>query len=459
MVKALASKDDAAAVDLVCREWLMSFCCEHNSKFIESPHLFKIADQLQRVVSGECKRLIINLPPRHGKSFMVAIYFVAWYFLVRPDVRIGYLTSKDKLSKKHGAAVRDLIRSPFFQRMSGATIRDDTKAKDDFLLDTGAEYRAATRTTGFMGEGLDCLIIDDIYKSEQDAYSAAVNNQIQDDWESSWQTRLEPGGSVIVINTRWHPEDFVGWLLKRDKDPDTTEDWHVLSMPAISDDGEALFPERWDIEYLRKKQRGTRPEIWAGTYQQQPITKGGNLFKSKYFMRYDELPNRFTKIWTSADLTFKGKSKTRKRDFVVFIVGMKYKSRLYITDVVREKMSYSQSKARFRKLCADNPKASAHLIESAANGAALESDLKREISGLRLVTVKGSKEERAELCVDYLIAGNVYLPKQAPWLKDFLDEIYAFPNGLYDDQVDAFTQLVCEIMQAGSVTINTGRRN
>jgi predicted phage terminase large subunit-like protein len=304
----------------------------------------------------------------------------------------------------------------------------------------------------FFAEGIlvhNCLICDDTLKDFEEAESLTTRGNLWDWYSSTARTRLSPGGGVVIVQTRWHPDDLVGRLLQEEKNNPEADKWELVEYRALAEEdepqrkaGESILPARWSAEELKKTKANMVPRWWDALYQQRPVARGGNLFKEMAFRRYLAAPalEEFDQIIQVWDLRF-GKSQAKTSSFVVgWIIGRK-DAQFYVLDEARDRWSYAESRDQLRWMTERWPQAIAKIIENKANGPAIESDLETEIPGIVLFDPKGDKYQRAERVLPLCLAGNVYLPADevAPWAKEALQEIIAFPRGADDDRVDVLS--------------------
>lgn len=293
----------------------------------------------------------------------------------------------------------------------------------------------------------NCLLIDDPVKDRAEANSATVRQSIWDWYTSTAYTRLSPGGGVIVMATRWHLDDLIGRLIEN-MENGQGDNFTVINYPAIAEHdeihrrkGEALHPERYSLEQLKKIQKTVGSRDWAALYQQHPIPDGGNVFKAEWFKYWTEssLPPEFDQIVTSWDMTFKD---SKNSDYVVGQVWGKKGADFYLLDQVRGQWDFVKTREMFLILAQKWPKALRKLVEDKANGSAIISELQKTVSGIVPVTPQESKEARASAITPFFEAGNVYLPdpKKTPWMGAFEAELLNFPAGAHDDCVDSLSQ-------------------
>jgi len=444
------------------REWARRHYlryCEyvHHGAWIPGRHHRLICEKLDAVIRGEEKRLIICMPPRHGKSMAVTETFPSYYLGRFPDKRVMEVSYNDTFAQKFGRKNREKIEE-FGARLWDIGLSQINHSASNWDLD---RRRGGMISVGFggaaTGEGADLLIIDDPVKNRQEADSKTMRDRIWDEYTATFSTRTHPGAAVIVIMTRWHEDDLVGRLLNPEYCD--VEDWTILRLPAIAEDaedllgrteGEALWPEHgYDEEWMRKQKGKVGSYSFAGLYQQRPAPAEGGILKRSWFQFYEVLPEAGMQV-QSWDCTFKDGD---NHDFVAGHVWQRTGPNYYLVDRVHDHMGISDTMRSIRTLTAKHPRARAKLVEDKANGTAVIELLRKEISGLIPIDPQGGKVVRAQAVAPYAEAGNIYLPhpRIAPWIHDFLEECAAFPNAAHDDDVDAMTQAI-NWMAAGTAS-------
>lgn len=429
---------------------LTAYAIAQQESYQVAPHHKAIAKRLEAVESGAIRRLMIFMPPRHGKSMLASQFFPAWYMGRNPDKYLIQATYGQELADDFGRKVRDQLRDPLHRKMfPGCELRDDSQAVRRFHTAAGGTYFAVGVGGPITGRGAHLLLIDDPIRNQEDAESETFRRKLKDWYGSTAYTRLMPGGAVVVIQTRWHEDDLAGWLLREHEH----EGWEVVSLPAINEAGEALWPEAYPVERLQGIKRAVGSRVWEALYQQRPSPADGGLIKRGWWKFYREAPGNFDEIIQSWDATFKD---TQKSDFVVGQVWGRKGADRYLIDQTRGRMNFPATLAAIRTMSAKWPQAAVKLIEDKANGPAIIATLKGEISGLIPFEPQGSKEARASAISPQIEAGNVYLPDPTyleagdrSWVHDFIEEAAAFPNGAHDDQVDAMTQALIRMKQGG----------
>ncbi|KIL72702.1 phage terminase large subunit [Bacillus badius] len=436
----------------------------HRGNYTHFRHTEFICEHLEPVANGEQRFIMIEMPPRHGKSMTVTESFPSYFISKNPEKRVIAASYSDSLARKFGRLNRQKVEE-YGRALFDVEISSVNAAQNNWGIQGKRGGMIATGIGGSItGEGADLLLIDDPFKNAEEANSNTIREKVWAEWESTLSTRLHKGGSVVVIMTRWHEDDIIGRLLERS--PYT---WQRLRLPAIAEDeddalgrevGEPLCPELgFDEEWAENKKIEVGSRTWAALFQQRPSPAGGNIFNRHWWKFYmpEDLPRIWDKQAQSWDCTFKD-SKTS--DFVVGQVWGKKQANFYLLDQDRNRMNLPETLKAIRHMSEKWPDAKAKYVEDKANGPAVIQMLQDEISGLIAVNPEGGKEVRANAVSPLVEAGNVYLPHPsiAPWVNDFIEEATAFPNGKHDDMVDAATQALNKLQTAKSNPLDRYKR-
>lgn len=442
-----------------------------------------LANALERVARGTLRRLMVNMPPRHGKSQLVSRLFPAYLLGRNPHQKVICASYNAELASLMNRDVQRVIDSPNYQEVYPATKLSTHNARsvsgkalrnsDMFeIVEHSGSYRGVGVGGGVTGMGGEKIILDDVVKSEEEARSPTYRQKTWDWYTNTLLTRQQYGACVVLCMTRWHEDDLAGRILQRAIEDPKADQWEVINYPAIREDdsnpddprqiGEALWPELYDLEYLERMRASMGDAGFVGLYQQRPAVVGGAIFKSHRWCFYyrgnepppvlartedgsmvacyqERLPATFDKQWQSWDMTFKD-SKTS--DFVVGQVHAKLGARGYLLDQVRARMDFPRTLDAVAELSNKWPKTRKKLIEDKANGPAVMQTAKLKIPGMDAVNPEGGKEARANAIAPFQEAQNLFLPhpNEQPWIRGFLSECEAFPRGKFDDQVDCYTQ-------------------
>lgn len=420
-------------------------------------HCEILAAVLQRVADGELRRVLVFMPPRHGKSELVSRLFTAYWLYRRPHQWVSICSYGAELAYTLSRSSREN-----FQR-GGGRVKDDAAAVKHWETTAGGGLWAAGVGGPATGKGWHLGVIDDPIKNAEEAASEAIATRNREWYESVFYTREEPGddgdpdGALVVINTRWHEKDLTGWLLEQEgSEDDEPERWHVVSLEAIKEPeppeipatctlepdwrepGEALCPERRPLAKLRRIARRIGGYFWSALFQQRPRPRDGGFFKWAWFEKafVDAAPVNLVRVryWDTAGTEGGG-------DWTVGVLMGRCEAGLYwILDVTRGQWSPGRRATEMRAAAErDGPAVRQWLErESGVGGADRTRDLTRTLAGfpVSVEPATGSKEFRAEPFAAQCEAGNVRVVR-APWNKTLLDELLGFPTGAHDDQVDA----------------------
>ncbi|MDZ5782100.1 phage terminase large subunit [Marinococcus luteus] len=435
-------------------------------------HHENLCHALDKMARRELKRLMVFMPPRHGKSELVSRRFPAYVLGRDPNANVIGASYSADLASSMNRDVQRIIDTPGYRELFPETTLNGTNVKtasqgsylrnsEGFeIVGHKGNYKSAGVNGPITGFGADFAIIDDPVKNRQDAESKAFRDRLDDWFSSTLYTRLEEEACILITLTRWHEDDLAGRLLARAANNPDAEQWEVIRYPAVFDEkiedkdptdprenGQALWPGKYDEKRLKTTKATVGSYDWSALYQQVPTPSEGGILKRHYFMYYKHPPNvkKFDQIIQSWDMTFKDK---KGSDFVVGQVWGRIGADKYLLDQVRDRLDFSATVQAVRNLTAKWPSAHLKLIEDKANGPAVMTTLKKQINGLVPVEPNGSKLSRAFAITPDLEAGNIYIPDPslASWTNDFLEECAAFPNSTNDDQVDCMSQGVYRLM-------------
>jgi predicted phage terminase large subunit-like protein len=424
-------------------------------RFSDNWHIHALAHELDRVRRGETKRLLVTMQPRSLKSICASVAFPAYVLGHDPTKRIVCVSYAEDLAAKHARDCRAVMASGWHRRLFPITRLSRTKnAELDFETTRGGGRLSTSVGGSLTGRGGSLIIIDDPQKPG-DAMSEARRASVLDWFRNTLSSRLDNKAedAIVVVMQRLHVDDLAGHLLE-------TGNWTHLNLPAIalSDGtielgngcshrrrtGDLLHPEREPLEVLNEI-RATMGEFhFSAQYQQSPLPEEGNLLKWEWFERFAQPPQPESggRIVQSWDFAVKD---GEQNDWSVCVTAYVKGNAVFVLDIYRERLNYpGQREAVIR--FARQHRARVILIEGAANGSPLVSDLRHlnqsDVPTPLAITPKGSKTERLAVQSHRIEAGDVRLPEKAPWLDAFRAEILAFPLGRHDDQVDALSQLL-----------------
>lgn len=417
-------------------ERLIAFTEYTNNAYISARHHRLIAEKLEAVERGEIDRLAIFMPPRHGKSELASRRFPAWYLGRNPDRQIIAASYNSDLASDFGREVRNIVASPEYAAVFDTRLREDSRAAERWNTEQGGAYVAAGVGTAVTGRGAHILLIDDPLKDREEADSEIRRQRVWEWYTSTAYTRLMPGGSVILIQTRWHEDDLAGRLLQNS----IGDKWEVLDLPALNEAGEALWPEWYDAKSLERIRSAIGPREWSALYQQRPSPEEGDYFKANWLKPYDKLPALETlRIYGGSDyaVTADGGDYT-----VHVVVGVDPEGRMFLVDLWRRQASSDVWVEAFCDLVKEWKPigwAEEHGQIKSGVGPFLE---KRQRERQTYVhreqfPTRGDKAVRAQSIRGRMALEGLYVPIGASWYPDLRSELLSFPAGKHDDQVDA----------------------
>ena len=434
-----------------------SFYCEythHGAYFPYKVHQY-LCDVLEKVERGEITRLIITMPPQHGKSMTVTETFPSWFIGKNPNKRVIIASYGDRFASKFGRKNRSKIRE-FGDEIFDIELNPENKSVQDWSIQNtdGSGLRggmiAASIGGSITGEGADLMVIDDPYKNRKDADSSHYRQFVWNEWEDTLQTRLSADAAVILIQTRWHEDDLAGRLIKEDGIVEENGKWNLLKIPCEAKDddtlgrseGDALLPEMGkDKAWIQEVKLSVGSRAWHALYQQDPTPDGGSIVDKNWFLRFDYNTKHtlYDQMINSWDCSFKDTDDT---SFVVGQCWIKKGPDAYLYDQVRKRMNFPATVRAILSMKKKWEDTSGILVEEKANGPAIISVLEDRVPGLLPIIPKESKESRLHAVSPFIESGNVWVPRDCDfdWMVDFIDEVSKFPNADNDDQVDAMTQ-------------------
>lgn len=430
------------------------------TRFFPNWHLEVMAAKLEACRLGHCKRLIINVPPRHLKSHCGSIAFTAWLLGHNPAAQIITVSYGQDLADKLARDARGLMQQDWFQGLFPATRLSSQKQSVNEFMMTAQGYRIATSVGGVLtGRGGEYLILDDPMKPDE-AVSETRRRAVNDWYDNTLYSRLndKARGVIIIVMQRLHEDDLVGHVLAQ-------EPWKVLSFPAIAERdesfliqtpwgraqytrrvGDLLHPERESPETLARLRQTVGEYNFAGQYQQAPSPLGGGMVKQEWFTCYEagQVPDSFDQIIQSWDTANK---ETELSDFSVCLtLGIKGTA-ITVLHVLRKRLNYPELKRAVREQ-AEVHRATLVLIEDKASGTQLIQELVHDgCSMVQAVSPAGDKVMRLHAQTAMIENGCVSLPKEAPWLAEYVHELTTFPRAKHDDQVDATSQALAWIQE------------
>jgi predicted phage terminase large subunit-like protein len=441
----------------LCQEKFIKFVERVWPTFISGAHHKRMADAFERVANGTCKRLIINMPPRHTKSEFASYLLPAWFLGKFPHKKVIQASNTGELAVGFGRKVRNLVDSDVYNSIfPNLALQADSKAAGRWNTSKGGDYFAIGVGGTVTGKGADVLIIDDPH-SEQEAAMAASNPEVYDkvyEWYTSGpRQRLQPGGAIVIVMTRWAQRDLTGQVIKSAAQR-AGEEWEVIEFPAILPSGRPLWPQFWSLEELTALREELPNSKWQAQYQQNPVGNESAIVKRDWWKWWDkDNPPICDYILQSWDTAFE---KTQRADYSAgttwgifnceednfapnIILLNTYKKRVEFPelkrDVLREYKEYEPDSL---------------IVEKKASGAPLIYDLRAMGIPVQEYTPGKGQDKIARLnsVSDIIASGKVWVP-QTRWAEELVDEVAAFPSGEHDDLVDATTLALMRFRQGG----------
>lgn len=445
-----------------CRESYLTFVSNMWPGFISGKHHAIMADAFERVAAGSLKRLIINMPPRHTKSEFASYLLPAWFLGKYPGKKIIQTAHTAELAVGFGRKVRNLVSSEAYAKVFDTKLSSDSKAAGRWNTEMGGDYFAIGVGGAVTGKGADLLIIDDPH-SEQEAKQGnpAVFDSVYEWYTSGPRQRLQPGGNIVIVMTRWSKRDLTGQILKN-SEKDGTNDWEVIEFPAILPSGKALWPAFWKIEDLEALKAELPVSKWEAQYQQNPTGNENAIIKRDMWQIWEhEYPPSCEYIIQSWDTAFE---KNNRADYSACTTwgvfkhpdkNGEMKSNIIVLDSFKKRMEFPELKQKALEMWKEwNP--DSLIVEKKAAGAPLLYELRRMGIPLQEYTPsKGNdKIARVNAISDLFASGVVWCPTNR-WADELMEELASFPNGDHDDLVDSTSQALIRYRQGGFIQIES----
>jgi predicted phage terminase large subunit-like protein len=442
-----------AHVRAACRQDVVSFVrktfhvLNPGATFHMNWHICAIAHVLEQVGFGKIKRLIITVPPRSLKSIMCSVAFPAWVLGHDPTMRVIVASYSADLAIKHGNDFRTVVNSAEYHDIFPGMRISAIKNTQSEVVTTLNGFRLAISVDGTLtGRGGDIIIIDDPIAALA-ALSPKAREHVLDWYFNTLLSRLDDkqNGAIVLVMQRLHEDDLAGALLRG------SDEWTVVNLPAIAEQdeeipigngevhfrraGDVLHPEREPKEVLDSLRAQLGPEIFSAQYQQRPVPPGGGMIKRTWVRRYDQLPQSglIIQSWDVAN------KQGEENDYSVCTTWRVHEKRYYLIDRLRGRFDFPTLKRKVSEQ-AKLHKASQILMEDAGFGTALIQEFKTADFSVVAVKPEYDKKIRMGIQSAKFENGQVFFPKEAPWLRELEDELFAFPNGRHDDQVDSISQ-------------------
>jgi predicted phage terminase large subunit-like protein len=432
----------------------MSFTKAVWPEFIEGAHHRVIAKKFNDLANKKINRLIVNMPPRHTKSEFASYLLPAWMVGRNPKLKIIQATHTGELAVRFGRKAKTLIDSEEYSKIFDTSLREDSQAAGRWETAQGGEYFAAGVGGAITGRGADLLIIDDPH-SEQDAMSASAFDNAYEWYTSGPRQRLQPGGQIVLVMTRWSKKDLTGVLLDNQKKI-KGDQWEVVEFPAIMDHGtekRPVWPEYWNIKELESVKATLPAGKWNAQWMQEPTSEEGALIKREWWQKWDKefLPD-VTYVIQSYDTAF---LKKETADYSAITTwGIFYpeeggKPNIILLDSVKDRFEFPElRRTALEQYKYWNP--DMVIVEQKASGTPLTHELRQmDIPVMTFTPSRGNdKHVRVNSCAPLFEAGLIWAPNER-FAEEVIEECASFPYGDHDDLVDSMTMAIMRFRQGG----------
>ena len=432
----------------------LSFVKQIWPEFIEGEHHRTIADKFNKLASGEINRLIVNMPPRHTKSEFASTLLPAWMIGNTPKLKIIQTTHTGELAVRFGRKAKTLIDSPEYQDIFKTRLREDSQAAGRWETAQGGEYFAAGVGGAITGRGADLLIIDDPH-SEQDAMNMSALERAYEWYTSGPRQRLQPGGKIVCVMTRWNTKDLTGVLLKNQSEP-KSDQWDLVEFPAIMPSGDPVWPGYWKLDELESVKASLSVGKWNAQWMQNPTSEEGAIIKREWWQHWDkdELP-ALDHVIQSYDTAFMKKETADYSAITtwgIFRENEDSAPQMILLDAMKERLEFPELR-RVAKEQYDYWQPETVLVEAKASGLPLTYELRN--MGIPVVNYTPSrgndKHTRVNSVAPLFESGKIWAPTDKQFAQEVMEECAAFPYGDHDDLVDSMTQAVMRFRQGGLI--------
>ena len=438
----------------------LSFVKEVWPAFIEGNHHRVMADAFNRIASGELKRLIINMPPRHTKSEFASHLFPAWYLGKFPDRKVIQTAHTAELAVGFGRKVRNLVGSSEYAKIfPGVALSADSKAAGRWNTSSDGDYFAIGVGGAVTGKGADILIVDDPHSEQEAALNDPdVYNKTYEWYTSGPRQRLQPGGAICLVMTRWSKKDLTGSILKASIQRGGADEWEIIELPAILPSGKPLWPGFWPLEQLESLKAELPVAKWSAQYQQDPTSEEGAIIKREWWKEWTERePPNCEFVIQSWDTAFLAKETADYSACTTW--GVFYtedgQAKIVLLDALQERLEFPDLKVRAYEMYKEY-EPDAFIVEAKAAGSPLIFELRRMGIPVAEYTPSRGKDKvaRVNAVSDLFFSGHVYAPKTR-WAEEVMEQFASFPLGDHDDLVDSSTQALMRFRQGGFISMHS----
>ncbi len=448
----------------LAQESFMAYVQHVYEGFIVGRHHKIISEKLERIADGTLKRLIVNMPPRHSKSEFASYLMPSWFLGRNSKLKIIQATMNTELAVRFGRKVRDLIADPIYHDVFPNTdLKPDSQAAGRWETSAGGEYFAAGVGAAMTGRGADLLIIDDPH-SEQDALSSTAYDNTYEWYTSGPRQRLQPGGAIIIVQTRWSKKDLTGRLLAAQGRDMMSDQWEVVEFPAIMPSGEPLWPEFWNKDELLKVKAALSVSKWNAQWQQDPTSEETAVIKREWWQEWDEedIPN-LEYIIQSYDTAYSKKETADYSAITTWGVFQPHNNgdeHLILLDAKRGRWNFPELK---QIALEENEywEPDLMLIEAKASGTPLADEMR--LQNLPVATFAPGRKRggggmdkttRMHMVSPIFESEKVWYPAGEKFADEVIEEVASFPNGEHDDFCDSMTMALMRFRQGGFISLN-----
>jgi len=471
LVEVLASLEELERREYAsrCFDDLIAFCQHMDPNYKVGKHHRRLADLLMAMERGDEDRIGVSVPPRHGKSQLVSIFFPAWYLGRNPDKKVLMVSHTADLAVDFGRKVRNLVNSPAYKDVfPTVSLSADSKSAGRWNTNSGGEYFACGVGAALAGRGAHFLIVDDPF-SEQDVLNGnyEVFEKAYEWFAYGARTRLMPQGKVAIVHTRWHPNDLIGRLAKDMTRIEGTDQYHFFEFPAIfnenTDDEKALWPEFFDLDALHRTKASMPLFQWNAQYQQNPTAEEGALIKREWWKKWEkDDPPPCEYIIMTLDAAAEAKNRS---DFTALLTWGVFSddyltdgnSHIMLLNAINVRVEFPELKELALREYKDWQPDS-FIVEKKSSGTPLFQELRRMgIPVQEFVPHRGTGDKIARINAvsDIVRSGMVWYPAGRKWAEEVVEQVASFPASDHDDMVDCTSMALARFRNGGFIRLDS----